>query len=396
MLKEKPLVFHGAISHWPALGKWTNAYLMDILRDSDSRANNLFEFNSNYKRNRLSNHTVKTGFEQVLYGDKASKFYLARQPLRNKEEKLIEDIQVPDWIKNKIFHQPNLWAGQNLSLSPLHYDSTDGYLCQIAGYKRVYLFSPDDSLYLYPMSPLTNGQFNLSQISHVHNAPVDIYPEFLHATTRSILLKPGDSLYIPQGWWHQVFNIGHSVAVNFFFTDKIKGFSPKQEILRYQACKNSEKPEIDHILNRGNYESCLDNAFALSENNSLEYACYFALTYFEEYLKAKFIMQFFSEFTITNDAMSNELQSLAICLFNSRQSESESYYRNLEQANNHLKKDCGWHIPDPFIKKWINLSQKMLLGHLPSIKSEDIKLLLEEIKAFCVPSQHTLGKQFSA
>lgn len=386
-LKDKPVKFQGAISDWPALGKWTNAYLMDRLQNSESKAPNLFAFDKNNERNRLSNHTVKTGFEQVLYGDTSQKFYLTRQPLRHQEARLLDDILVPSWIKNKRFYQPNFWAGQNMSSTPLHYDSTDGYLCQIAGYKRVYLFSPEDSLYLYPRSPLTKGRFNFGEITDIHHASVDTYPQFLHANLRSILLKPGDSLYIPQGWWHQVFNLSHSVAVNFFFTNHPKGYSPKQEILMYQACKNFEKAPINDIINRGSYESCLESALSLLEFNALDYASYFALTYFEEYLKAHFLRHFFSEFALKPEAIASELRHLAIGLFNSRQTDSEKYYQNLEQANDHLKTKDAWSIPDSVIKKWMALSLKMLQGNSANIKAEDIRLLVADIKSVCVSAK---------
>ncbi|MCD6039081.1 MAG: hypothetical protein K0S27_481 [Gammaproteobacteria bacterium] len=387
LLQDQPLLFRGAILQWPALRKWTNAYLTHALQDS--QANNLFIFDKNYHRNRLFNHTAKSGFEQVLYGDESQRFYLTRQPLKGKEEKLLEDIQIPSWIKNKRFYLPNIWAGQSMSITPLHYDSTDGYLCQVAGYKRVYLFSPKDSLYLYPRSPLTGGQFNLSEITHVHQAPVDTHPHFLHANIHSILLGPGDTLYIPQGWWHQVFNLSYSVAVNFFFTNEIRGYSPKQEILIYQACKNSEQYEINKILNQGRYELCLQNALDLLEINCPDYACYFALTYFEEYLKAHFLKYFFSEFTCKDNSLAEELRSLAINLYNSRQNESKKYYSNLERVNKHLiSYSLPGHVPPPIINKWISFAQATLEKKDKNIRPEEIRNLIKEIATVCVDQKN--------
>jgi len=100
LLKDKPLVFRGAASHWPALKKWTDSYLTQTLQDG--KAPNLFVFDKNYQqRRRVIGQTAKSGFEQVLHGDPSQKAYLIRQPLRHQEAKLLKDVQVPSWIKNK-------------------------------------------------------------------------------------------------------------------------------------------------------------------------------------------------------------------------------------------------------------------------------------------------------
>jgi len=279
-----------------------------------------------------------------------------------------------------------------MSMTPLHYDSTDGYICQVAGYKRVYLFAPDDSLYLSPKTPFTGGQFNLSEITHIHNISLDNHPYFLRATCHSIILKPGDTLYIPQGWWHNVFNLTKSTAINFFFTDKMKGDTPKQEILIYQASKNSKTMKINEVINRGQYEYCFEIALDLIELNCLDYAAYYALTYFEEYLKASFMKYVFLE--IKNNSYDNEkknqvieeLHSLAIHLFNSRQSGSEVAYYNLEKANEYLlSHQYRGHLPHPLVQEWISLARTLLKGGQQGIKAEDLKLIIEEIRAACRP-----------
>lgn len=54
---------------------------------------------------------------------------------------------VPDRVENNSKY--NLWYYSNDANSGLHYDNYDNYLCQIMGTKKVYLFPPSDSRWLY-------------------------------------------------------------------------------------------------------------------------------------------------------------------------------------------------------------------------------------------------------
>lgn len=38
MAANKPVIIEGAISHWPAIRLWTDAYLADRLRDTEAGA----------------------------------------------------------------------------------------------------------------------------------------------------------------------------------------------------------------------------------------------------------------------------------------------------------------------------------------------------------------------
>jgi hypothetical protein len=96
----------------------------------------------------------------------------------------------------------NLWVSLGGTRSNLHYDEQHNWLCVITGHKRVTLYSPADTPYLYAPS--------LSSMA-AHHSPVDIsdpqldkYPLFTRATPYVIELHRGDALFIPEGWWHQV------------------------------------------------------------------------------------------------------------------------------------------------------------------------------------------------
>ena len=108
-----------------------------------------------------------------------------------------------------------VYLGPAGSLSPLHQDFayTHAYLAQIQGRKRAVLFSPQDSNFLY------RGKVNPEEPDSGR------FPLFDQATAYECVISPGETLFIPAGWWHYVRGLEKSITVshNFFndvnFTD---------------------------------------------------------------------------------------------------------------------------------------------------------------------------------
>lgn len=101
--------------------------------------------------------------------------------------------------------RPRLWLG-NASRVACHYDSFDNLACVVAGRRRFTLYPPDaiGDLYVGPIDHTLAGQpISLA----VGAAPGDErYPRFAAAASRAIVVElgPGDGLYLPKLWWHQV------------------------------------------------------------------------------------------------------------------------------------------------------------------------------------------------
>ncbi len=100
---------------------------------------------------------------------------------------------------------PNFWLGNALTV-PAHHDHPYNIACVVAGRRRFTLFSPEQvgNLYIGPLEHTPSG----APISVVHPNPPDLqrYPRYRGAlaAARTAEMEPGDALYIPPLWFHQV------------------------------------------------------------------------------------------------------------------------------------------------------------------------------------------------
>jgi len=100
---------------------------------------------------------------------------------------------------------PNFWLGNALTV-PVHHDHPYNLACVAAGRRRFTLFPPDQvgNLYIGPLEHTPSG----APISVVHPKAPDFtrYPLYREALASACVaeMEPGDALYIPPLWYHQV------------------------------------------------------------------------------------------------------------------------------------------------------------------------------------------------
>ena len=100
---------------------------------------------------------------------------------------------------------PNFWLGNALTV-PVHHDHPYNLACVVAGRRRFTLFAPEQvgNLYIGPLEHTPSG----APISVVHPQAPDFerYPRYRAAlaSARVAEMEPGDALYIPPLWFHQV------------------------------------------------------------------------------------------------------------------------------------------------------------------------------------------------
>ena len=116
---------------------------------------------------------------------------------------------------------PRIWIGNRSTVST-HFDLSDNIACVVAGRRRFTLFPPEQlpNLYVGPLDHTMAGQ----PASMVElNAPdFERFPRFREALDAAFAaeLEPGDAIYIPTLWWHQIEALApFNILVNYWWED---------------------------------------------------------------------------------------------------------------------------------------------------------------------------------
>ena len=106
---------------------------------------------------------------------------------------------------------PRYWLGPAGTVTPLHCDYDDNLFAQIWGSKRIILAPPHHDEFLYPREAnaiLFGSPFDPEAPDY------ERFPLARQASMIECLVEPGDMLYVPAGWYHQVRSLAFSLSSN--------------------------------------------------------------------------------------------------------------------------------------------------------------------------------------
>lgn len=212
---------------------WSTHYLTEKLGKMDVKVHvspvgrmNFLHKNFTYKTmsfeeflSRASgNKSDKTGLRSILCDNEVLYLRAIGSDRRGKNvanfkndfPQVASDLKYPDiFDENRFFSSVLRIASAGVQIWT-HYDVMDNILIQISGTKRVVLFDPNDAPYMY-----LNG--DKSEVMNIDNPDTTLYPDFYRAVQHVCELQPGDILYIPAFWFHNVLCNTFSVGVNVFW-----------------------------------------------------------------------------------------------------------------------------------------------------------------------------------
>lgn len=202
-----PLLLEGCLDDWEAIGLWTPSYF------TKSFGHRLVpvEIGKSYLDPDWKQEIMPFGrFIESLVNDSTDIVYVAQHDLPSQIPELLAHIRIPNLISTQSANVlTNFWFGKVGTITPLHTDPYDNFLCQIYGYKRVFLVDPTYSTKL----PLDRDSSNTSTIDFKN---VEALTK-LNIPIYETIINPGEILYIPSGWWHAVIGLSASISISLWF-----------------------------------------------------------------------------------------------------------------------------------------------------------------------------------
>jgi hypothetical protein len=116
---------------------------------------------------------------------------------------------------------PRIWIGTRTIVST-HFDLSDNIACVVAGRRRFTLFPPEQlpNLYVGPLDHNMAGQ--PASMVELKAPDFELFPRFGEALAAAVTaeLEPGDAIYIPTLWWHQIEALApFNILVNHWWED---------------------------------------------------------------------------------------------------------------------------------------------------------------------------------
>jgi len=133
------------------------------------------------------------------------------------------------------FQLPYIWLTEAGGVTPCHYDMYRNFYVQLRGRKHFLLLPPSAHAGLYPYPALHPAHRSARVTVRPGEAPTQMeaqtYPLYSNLSAVETTLAPGEVLFIPAMWFHQVTAVDSSISVNMWSaTHAIQAVAQAQEI----------------------------------------------------------------------------------------------------------------------------------------------------------------------
>lgn len=241
-----PVVIRGLVDKWPAFQNWTRQGLQKRCED--------VKFNAGGYQFGLNDYWQ---YCDAIEGHDDQPLYVFDQHFGEKAPKLVSDYDVPKYFAQDMFgvlgeQRPDyrwLIMGPARSGSSFHKDpnGTSAWNAVVKGSKKWILFPPECP----PPGVVPSGDEGDVV------APVSVTEWFLNFYDRQVvetlggrecIVREGECIFVPMGWWHCVLNVEAGVAVtqNYVSESNIREVAKwlQEKPMQVSGCRSAKQREF--------------------------------------------------------------------------------------------------------------------------------------------------------
>ncbi|TVY25024.1 Lysine-specific demethylase [Lachnellula hyalina] len=158
------------------------------------------------------------------------RLYIAQAQIADLPAQMRDDLPVPRIVREAgrgDVYDANVWMGIPPTYTPLHKDPNPNLFVQLAGWKRVRLFTPGIGVGIFrsvqgKIGRRAEGVFRGEEMMEGPERDVldeDVWSANARMEGFEVDVGPGEALFIPKGWWHSIKSVGPAVtaSVNWWF-----------------------------------------------------------------------------------------------------------------------------------------------------------------------------------
>ncbi len=207
-LPQKPVVIRRLSHQWPAFRKWNWDYFKEIVGDIEVGVYNNVKSDAYTPINKADGY-MKFGeyLDLIRQGPVELRIFLFN--IFQHAPELVNDFTWPeDYLKGFVKSYPMLFTGGAGSITHMHFDIDLSHILhtQFAGRKRVLMFpyKEQHKLYRKPYEVLSLVDFSRYYLADQSKVDYEKYPALKKAVGYDHILEPGDTLFMPAGYWHHM------------------------------------------------------------------------------------------------------------------------------------------------------------------------------------------------
>jgi hypothetical protein len=214
--KNRPAIFTGALDRWPAMKQWSESYVREKVGSREAVVD-IFPDGDYYNEFTIREERMTVAqYLHYLDHPRNDKELLCLMPELRTLPELESDVILPELFDHKRIKNVRFHLRRN-SVTINHYHPLlEALLCHVFGEKKVVLYRPEDTRYLYPW-PFYRFPMSASSRINFHAPDYRKFPNLRKARPLEFDLHPGDMLYIPLHWWHWVVGQGSCSSVAMFW-----------------------------------------------------------------------------------------------------------------------------------------------------------------------------------
>ena len=206
---RRPLVIDDLAASWPAMERWTPEHLT---RRYGARQVRVYDASFGSPGPGYMGSVATMNFadflEQTQRQGRDLRMFLYN--LSRQIPDLLDDVVVPDVGLNFSRRFIFSFFGCRGSTTALHYDIDMGDVLHtvIRGRRRIRLFGPEASTALY------RHPFTVRSYVDLDTPDLARFPALASAQGFEVVLEPGQTLYMPSGWWHEFHYLDAGIGVS--------------------------------------------------------------------------------------------------------------------------------------------------------------------------------------